>query len=162
MNYAAKNFSASQEGRILALSRYVSMTLTHTNTTPERGAHRAYPVDCRGDALRLGWELWSRRGLRVLLPAAILRQFAPRCHFFGYGLSVSLAASDSRDVRSFTYVQPSGASLGRSRFEASRLGPLSPGLRTRPLPAMHAWVGTPEHHSLPFVVLHQQSWPGHT
>ena len=57
------------------------------------GAHRAYPVDCCGDALRLGWELCSRWGLWVLLPAAILRQSAPRYHF-GHGLSASLAASD--------------------------------------------------------------------
>lgn len=41
----------------------------------------------------------------------------------------------------FTYVQPSGASLGCPRLEASRLWPLSPGLCTEPLPAMHAWVG---------------------
>jgi len=52
----------------------------------------------------------SRWGLWVLLPAAIYRQSAPRCHF-GYGLSASLAASDWRDVQPFTYVQPSGASL---------------------------------------------------
>ena len=77
--------------------------------------------------------------METLLPAAILRQSAPRYHSFGcaqdkfgYGLSASLAASDSRDVHPFTYVQPSGASLGRPRLEASRLWPLSPGLRTKP------------------------------
>jgi hypothetical protein len=74
-----------------------------------------------------------------------LRQSAPRYHF-GYGLSASLAASDSRDVHPFTYVQPSGASLGRPRLEASRLWPLSQELHTKPLPAMHVLVGTPEHH----------------
>ncbi len=51
----------------------------------------------------------------VLLPAAIYRQSAPHCHF-GYDLSASLAASDSRDVHLFTYVQPSGAFLDRPRI----------------------------------------------
>ncbi len=42
--------------------------------------------------------------------------------------------------------KPSNPSLDRSHREAGRLWPLSPGLRTSPLPEMHAWVGTPEHH----------------
>ena len=58
------------------------------------GAHRAYlrmlfiRVDCRGDALRLGWRLCSRWGLWVLLPAAILRQSAPRYHFWSRPISL--------------------------------------------------------------------------
>jgi len=42
------------------------------------------------------------------------------------------------DVHLFTYVQPSGASLGRPRLEASRLWPSSPGLRTKPACPEHS------------------------
>ena len=108
------------------------------------GAHRAYPVDCCGDTLRLGWRLSPGGGFGCC--CLRLPSDSRPTHHFGYGLSASLAASDSRDVHLFTYVQPSGASLVRPRLEASRLWPSSPGLRTKPLPAMHAWVGTPEHH----------------
>jgi len=106
-------------------------------------------VDCCGDALRLG-PTERRMGLS---PGGVfgccclrLTQTVRPTHHFGYGLSASLSASDSRDVQPFTYVQSSGASLGRPRLEAGRLWPLSQELHTKPLPAMRVLVGTPEHH----------------
>jgi hypothetical protein len=114
------------------------------DTTRMGGAQRAYPVDCRGDALRSGWDLspGGAFGCRYRPLPPVVRPTLPvwlrPISLFGRfrltGCTVLHICSTFR------------ASLGCPRLEAGRLRPLSPGLRTKLLPAMRAWVETPGHH----------------
>jgi hypothetical protein len=108
------------------------------------GAHRAYPVDCCGDALRLGWGLspggvfgccclWLTQTVRPTLPFWL----RPISLFGRFRLTRCSTLHIRSTFRCFPRLPP---------HWASRLWSLSPGLCTKPLPAMRTWVGTPEHH----------------